>query len=258
MIDDGIEYCDKCGWYQPDCKCWKEAPHRRRVEKIKLPCEVCRATFEVYPSRIAKAKEAGVKGPRFCSSTCFESTRTGPKCSKCGGLNTRGSRYRVCQECLDSTPAALRIARARLRLAECPEGRRWCSICDEFLPPAQFPTRVEARDHACSTCLAQRSSTAHLARDFGITDEQYDTLLASQNGRCAICKNPPKKKRLSIDHDHKTGLIRGLLCLWCNHKLLGGARESVDVLRSAVAYMDSPPAVAVLGEAFVPAKRRKR
>jgi hypothetical protein len=52
-------------------------------------------------------------------------------------------------------------------------------------------------------------------------------------------------------------VIRGLLCLWCNHKLLGGARERVDVLRSAIAYLSEPPASAVIGEVVVPKKPKR-
>jgi hypothetical protein len=51
---------------------------------------------------------------------------------------------------------------------------------------------------------------------YGITVEQYDHMLASQGGVCALCGCPPHKKRLSVDHDHNTGAIRGLLCVLCN------------------------------------------
>ena len=49
--------------------------------------------------------------------------------------------------------------------------------------------------------------------------ETRDRLLAEQGGVCAICGNPPKTRRLSIDHDHKTGATRGLLCFRCNRAL---------------------------------------
>lgn len=230
-----------------------KATRRKRVQKVTLTCEVCSAVFEVYPSVISAAEQKGRRGPRFCSSACRDSTHTGPKCSKCGGTNTRGSRFRVCQACLDSSPGALKAARARQRLSECPSGRRWCSLCDEFLPPAQFASV----DHVCIVCLSQRNTTSHRRRNFGITDDQYDALLVSQGGACAICRTVPKKQRLHVDHNHRTGVIRGLLCLWCNHKLLGGARERVDVLRSAIAYLSEPPASAVIGEVVVPKKPKR-
>lgn len=49
-----------------------------------------------------------------------------------------------------------------------------------------------------------------------ITPEEYDALLNKQNGECAICHQPPGKRRLSVDHSHQTGQIRGLLCDRCN------------------------------------------
>jgi hypothetical protein len=57
------------------------------------------------------------------------------------------------------------------------------------------------------------------AAQLGVTDAEYDRLLAAQGGGCAICGNPPKTRRLHVDHDHKTGRVRGLLCHRCNRAL---------------------------------------
>lgn len=55
---------------------------------------------------------------------------------------------------------------------------------------------------------------------YGMTHADYDKLLRKQNGVCAICEEYPKKgKNLHIDHDHKTGFVRGLLCFRCNFGL---------------------------------------
>ena len=54
-----------------------------------------------------------------------------------------------------------------------------------------------------------------------ITDEEYDNLFMKQNGRCAICgREPLPSRRLSVDHCHTTGKIRGLLCGDCNRVVL--------------------------------------
>jgi len=68
---------------------------------------------------------------------------------------------------------------------------------------------------------------------YGITLEDYNELLIKQKGRCAICGSLPKHRRLDIDHDHKTGQIRGLLCNRCNQGLgyLG------QVLKKAMDYL---------------------
>jgi hypothetical protein len=61
----------------------------------------------------------------------------------------------------------------------------------------------------------------NLKRDFGINLGEYDIMLKEQNGLCKICKNPPASlnKSLGVDHCHKTGKVRGLLCDKCNRGL---------------------------------------
>lgn len=68
----------------------------------------------------------------------------------------------------------------------------------------------------------------------------YDRLVAEVGERCAICgRERDGYRRLSIDHDHATDQIRGLLCRPCN-MLLGNARDSVEILRAAIAYLELP------------------
>ncbi len=65
-----------------------------------------------------------------------------------------------------------------------------------------------------------RSRKYELRVKYGITPEEYDRRFKVQKGKCAICKRRKLlKKRLDIDHDHKTGLVRGLLCRRCNGAL---------------------------------------
>lgn len=177
---------------------------------------------------------------------------TPPACTRCGGPNNRGRRTRLCALCAGQSAVAQAKEKAAERRAAAPEGQRWCSSCDEYVAAEAFAKSA----HVCRTCSATQQRVRHLQRAFGITPAEYDQILASQDGRCAICKNKPKKKRLHVDHDHKTGQVRGLLCLWCNHRLLGGARESVDVLMAAVSYLTEPPALAVVGERIAPSKPR--
>lgn len=60
----------------------------------------------------------------------------------------------------------------------------------------------------------QRDRASKLKAKYGITIEQYDQMLAEQNGGCAICAKPGDP--LHVDHDHETGKVRALLCLPCN------------------------------------------
>jgi hypothetical protein len=59
----------------------------------------------------------------------------------------------------------------------------------------------------------------HLQKTYGITILDYDKLYVAQDGRCAICGGGTSKNFLAVDHDHKTGEVRGLLCGNCNKGL---------------------------------------
>ncbi len=77
----------------------------------------------------------------------------------------------------------------------------------------------------------------HTERKFGISRAEYDALLEAQGGVCAICKQPSVTgKRLHVDHDHKTEIVRGILCHHCNSGL-GQFFDSVERLNDAAAYL---------------------
>jgi len=85
-------------------------------------------------------------------------------------------------------------------------------------------------------------------RKYGITDDEYRAWLDAQGGVCAICGNGETSKDgrpLSVDHDHGTGRIRGLLCNRCN-PMIGYARDDIAILQAAIEYLKrnqelSPP-----------------
>lgn len=70
-----------------------------------------------------------------------------------------------------------------------------------------------------------------------MTAEEYAKTLTAQNGVCAICSKPPNGKNLSVDHDHDTGEVRGLLCDNCNRSL-GLTCESIDILTKMIDYLN--------------------
>lgn len=78
---------------------------------------------------------------------------------------------------------------------------------------------------------------SHLKKSYGITMAEYDAMLESQDGVCAICGAHDQHFSLAVDHNHKTTAVRGLLCTNCN-KMLGHAHDNVDVLRKAIAYLE--------------------
>ena len=90
----------------------------------------------------------------------------------------------------------------------------------------------------------QRYNLTRALKMFGMTQEQYDAMDRKQHGRCAICGNRERNgRRLHIDHDHETGMIRALLCGTCNPGL-GQFRHSRKLLEAAIVYLDSFAVVA--------------
>jgi hypothetical protein len=78
-----------------------------------------------------------------------------------------------------------------------------------------------------------------LKRVYGMTLEDYDSMLVQQEHKCKICKTPDaggKHKKFYVDHCHKTGKVRGLLCTGCN-LALGGFRDNIDTLSRAILYL---------------------
>lgn len=138
------------------------------------------------------------------------------------------------------------------QVASRPKGQLYCSVScaqkDRYRKqprPKKYETKSEY-DHA-----------HHLKKKYGITPDQYAAILEKQEGRCFICLCKPKSKRLAVDHDHKTNKIRGLLCSRCNHKLLGSANDSIEMLQRAIDYLTNPPAKGVINIICGPCGKRE-
>jgi hypothetical protein len=72
---------------------------------------------------------------------------------------------------------------------------------------------------------------------YGISLIDYNVMLKKQNGTCAICsKKCPSNRRLAIDHSHKTGIVRGLLCIHCN-QAIGHMKDDPSLLIKAIEYL---------------------
>ena len=98
----------------------------------------------------------------------------------------------------------------------------------------------------------------YLLRKYGITEKQYETLLLQQDGRCAVCRRPAVqfKQRLAVDHDHFDGRIRGLLCNYCNRRVVGRYRKesSAELLKAAYDYLIKE----YIGWIVPPKRKRKK
>jgi len=98
--------------------------------------------------------------------------------------------------------------------------------------------RARASHHARKCNNDPRLRRFELKR-YGITVAEYDALLQKQGGVCAICRKH-SKRRLCVDHCHRTGMVRGLLCVSCNLGL-GSLKEDQASLVAALAYLGALP-----------------
>lgn len=152
-------------------------------------------------------------------------------------------------------------------IAELPDGHKQCQKCRQVKPLSDFYPRKTDRRRPyvrkpeyseyrprCKSCESEDNrrqkqtilgqeyhKNYRLVRRFGITLEQYEQMRAVQGGGCAICGktrfDDVREHDLAVDHDHSTGVVRGLLCRDCN-VALGKFGDSLDVLKKAVAYLE--------------------
>lgn len=128
--------------------------------------------------------------------------------------------------------------RPRVPEREWPAGERWCSGCQGFVP------LFYVTGSRCKGCASKAAHAGHVERTYGITGEQYQQLLDWQGGRCYICRQVPRVRRLAVDHDHRTGRVRGLLCAndehGCNMQLRRLLND-VEMARLALEYVELAP-----------------
>lgn len=133
---------------------------------------------------------------------------------------------------------------------------KWCPTCQQSLSVSEFHKDSRRRDglHGqCKHCKKKarqkrvsrdpeaakmRNRAGNIRRKYGITQEDYEEMLAKQDGKCAICGTLEEENHLSfcIDHNHSTGKVRELLCVHCNFGI-GYFREDIDVLEAAIKYV---------------------
>jgi hypothetical protein len=136
-------------------------------------------------------------------------------------------------------------------------------MCRETKPLTEFYRKKAGWRFNCKACsrksldalgrpTAQHKRHIELKRGFGISGEEYDRLFSAQDLRCAICRRMPRpdERAFPLDHDHATGAIRGVLCVYCNTRL--GALQDEVWLSAAVAYLEAPPACSILGDRAAP------
>jgi len=151
-----------------------------------------------------------------------------------------------CKDCLSVRPLEQRNWN-KLRVDD---GGRECRKCRTYKPWGEYGKRKEGSRGGlrgyniyCRECYKWICFKGCF--QYGITFTDYKNILLKQGGVCAICKCSEKTKKgngdgkarsLSIDHDHKTGKVRGLLCANCN-SALGLIGENVNRLATMIEYL---------------------
>jgi len=121
-------------------------------------------------------------------------------------------------------------------------GTKTCTSCLIEKPKVDFGIDKRKQggiDTRCFSCNVKRSYATGIKRKYSITKEQVDQMKLKQNNCCAICKNKETSKKainLSIDHDHSSGKVRGLLCNNCNNGL-GRFKDDCNLLQAAIDYL---------------------
>jgi hypothetical protein len=127
---------------------------------------------------------------------------------------------------------------------------KWCSGCQENRPLQDFSFQVRRGKTTprcfCKTCTSTNNAKRNeyfrawkAKKLYGLDENQLSDLYEKSEGKCEICGIPETKVRgsLCIDHDHASGVVRGLLCRNCNSGM-GKLGDSVDMLNRAIAYLN--------------------
>ena len=188
----------------------------------------------------------------FCKCGCGRKTNIAPRNRK-----TRGW---VKGEPLDYLHGHNNLAK---RGPETADGFKWCGTCEEVKPIHDFANSASQTDGLQSFCRScgtikqakwrdenrlkhnRLCTDARRKKRLGMEPHEYDNLLHKQKGVCAICKGKcisktqkGVQKSLAADHDHVTGVTRGLLCSKCN-TAIGLLDDNPALIASALAYLCS-------------------
>lgn len=169
----------------------------------------------------------------YCESG-FEKQNTGPKslyCVPCRKLIRQAQNHETYlrhknkvirrRDRWRKSNSDMNRQQAKSRYWKNPEARRASALRAYYKDPEKSKIKLRAQ---------------HLKR-FGLTINEYERLLVLQNGVCAICKQQCRTgRRLAVDHEHGTGIVRGLLCGNCNQGL-GKFLDSPESLEIAARYL---------------------
>lgn len=177
-------------------------PPRHERGPQRLTCAQCREPFEYQPPERGRL-------PKYCSALCRRRRDDEGRAVRWGRETEARQLQRKCA-CGSSDVKAV--------------GKPVCPECQ--------------KDRRSRSEAARAKERRRTLRKYGLTQAGFDQLLTSQGGRCAICRSAdPVHRQWHIDHCHRSGRVRGLLCHHCN-LALGHLKDDPHLFLSAVRYLE--------------------
>lgn len=179
------------------------------------------------------------------SKRCRHCSRVLPLSSFASNKRMKDGLQVWCRECV-AAYSATRYRRRRALLGktvreptnvDVPADHKLCRKCGEIKPHSEWHRNATASDGLstrCKACRAAQGRADHLKREYGLTPEERDGLVAEQGGVCPICLSAPAEH---VDHCHETGRVRGVLCFSCN-AALGQFKDRPEMIRRAISYLE--------------------
>lgn len=238
LLKDGKKVCTTCS-QEKASHCFSK--DKNRTDGLSHTCKECR-----WDERLRR--EYGITAADYLKISqdqddkCDICKRDSHECNVKGceklivKMNTDTNRYHlICHFC------SMRVfgpSNRKGTLAK--DGIKKCSICQEDKVVREFRRDVYRKDGYASRCK-ECDRAMHLKSSYGISPDDYDRMVAKQNNRCECCSltktecNHPDDKPWFVDHCHKTGAVRGLVCHNCN--ILIGYAETLRGKMSVFDYL---------------------
>lgn len=131
------------------------------------------------------------------------------------------------------------VRRGRVPASEWPPNCRWCSGCQSMVALSY----CRDSDSRCRACASRAAHGSRIAKLYDMSPQDYAALFAWQGGKCYVC-GKRTTKRLAVDHDHRTGEQRGLLCAndeWGCNMSLRIVLNDLPTARRLFRYVQKPP-----------------
>jgi len=227
-----IKTCKKCGIEKPlsEFEARYEKPGKFRDQ-----CIICQNLYrkkwyaEKKGIKRLQRKEIREADPKFCVAC-----KTEKRLTEFGWHDqAKGQHRSICKVCVSEHSHGY---------YQSPKGKKkresWMRKNKDLIN--RYKELYRLRDLAHPEQKKEKNHEYRLKHDYKMSKEEYDQRLKDQNGQCAICgKEKPYRqegKKFTVDHDHETGKLRGLLCINCNAGL-GHFKDDPSLLRSAIDYL---------------------